>query len=581
MKKAWTILSLILTAALFLTAIPVCAGTDAAQEVYAVVELIGGAETVLDEAPGAAVLKAADRYELFVEDASVLSVDHLLAGTGRSVQATQYYSVSFTLPGTQTEVFLTGLGMQDVQEIQQQIIDSYVSGENFSLTDAGFIDTEKTFNEDEDDDLCWAASTSDMLAYTGWGAKAGFKDEDDLFEAFIGAFENDGGHPFYALAWFFNGAALSSNDSEQSAAIYDYPNSGGYLKDYSFDQFLSFNTDFTADQMDTVADRLREGCAVGVGTSVFDEGEFDNGHAMTLWGYIRDRSLPADDPARYTGIFLTDSDSDELEDADRRDAPNVMTLYAPEEYEGYYWFSFDESMEAVIIDYTVLRPYGDALPTETDPGANKDKTTRPDLSVGDIYVTDRQDVQEQKTLFETGSDVSFAFRVNNFSDQVYSGYLYPQVTLQRSDGAYLFDHHTRTYNMQSGIALRGGVVIPFLTARDLEAGDYTLTVAVNPDHSAANLPAEAYYVNNTATVTFRVRDSYLSGDFDDSGEVTIMDAALIQRRLAGYSDGFGGAAAIRADLTGTGLSILDATLVQRYLADYTVNYPVGEKKLYA
>ncbi|MBQ6413283.1 MAG: hypothetical protein IJI19_07385, partial [Ruminococcus sp.] len=69
--------------------------------------------------------------------------------------------------------------------------------------------------------------------------------------------------------------------------------------------------------------------------------------------------------------------------------------------------------------------------------------------------------------------------------------------------------------------------------------------------------------------------SYILGDADGDGEVTALDATLIQRYDAQMpvGDSFDVNA---ADVNGDGeVDILDVTLIQRYLAGMTVKYPIG------
>ena len=583
MNKLLSILCVFLTAALLLPATAFAAEGDPAPdaEVYAVVTLTDGGELVVDEAPDPVLMQEAQSYELYVEDEAVLSVDHLLSGVDEAITAPQFYSVNFTFPDTAIEVFLTGLREENVAEIQQKIIGNYAEGQSFELTDLGFIDTEKTYNEDGDDELCWAASTSNMLVYTGWAAQAGFESEDDVFEAYIDAYENAGGHQLYALSWFFNGAALSDNSGDYGARITDYPNTGRYLNDYAFDRCTTHGN-FTVNEVEHIAALLREGYAVGLGAYIYyADDDIPGGHALTLWGYVLDHSVSADDPGRYLSFFITDSDSDELEDADRRDAHNVMSVFSLYTYEGYYCFDYDAQTTAMIYDYAALAPYSEELLTESDPDASKDKTALPDLAIADLYVSDNGSTRELKTLFESGSTVSFTCQVYNYSDQIYSGYVYPYVTLTKDDGTVLVDNSRRVYDLTGGISRCGRIVIPFLSAPDLAAGDYTVTFRINPDHSADKAAPEAFYVNNTDTITFRVRDSYLLGDYDGNGEINILDATKLQRTLAGFRVDLDENAAERGDVNGDGLSILDVTVIQRYLADLSVPVPVGEKQLYA
>lgn len=71
---------------------------------------------------------------------------------------------------------------------------------------------------------------------------------------------------------------------------------------------------------------------------------------------------------------------------------------------------------------------------------------------------------------------------------------------------------------------------------------------------------------------------YLLGDADTDGDITILDATVIQRVLVGYVvNSFDEKA---ADVSMDGLDIVDATIIQRYLADMAIPYPVGEWMTY-
>ena len=67
---------------------------------------------------------------------------------------------------------------------------------------------------------------------------------------------------------------------------------------------------------------------------------------------------------------------------------------------------------------------------------------------------------------------------------------------------------------------------------------------------------------------------YISGDTDGDGEVTVIDATLIQRKLADLPVSTFRSEA--ADVSGDGLDITDATMIQRYLADYDVPFSIGK-----
>ncbi len=68
--------------------------------------------------------------------------------------------------------------------------------------------------------------------------------------------------------------------------------------------------------------------------------------------------------------------------------------------------------------------------------------------------------------------------------------------------------------------------------------------------------------------------SYVRGDADGDGEVTITDATAIQRTLAEIpTPSFDERV---ADVDGDGLNIMDATNIQRYLAGFENTYHIDE-----
>ena len=67
---------------------------------------------------------------------------------------------------------------------------------------------------------------------------------------------------------------------------------------------------------------------------------------------------------------------------------------------------------------------------------------------------------------------------------------------------------------------------------------------------------------------------YLRGDADNDGEISILDATVIQRKLVNISvQSFHEKA---ADVDGNGLDITDATLIRRYMAAMNDPYHIGE-----
>ena len=69
-------------------------------------------------------------------------------------------------------------------------------------------------------------------------------------------------------------------------------------------------------------------------------------------------------------------------------------------------------------------------------------------------------------------------------------------------------------------------------------------------------------------------ESYIRGDADGDGEVTIRDATVIQRTLADIPTASFFEKA--ADVDGDGLNIIDVTAIQRYLAGFENIHHINE-----
>ncbi len=69
-------------------------------------------------------------------------------------------------------------------------------------------------------------------------------------------------------------------------------------------------------------------------------------------------------------------------------------------------------------------------------------------------------------------------------------------------------------------------------------------------------------------------DSYITGDADGDGVVSVLDVTCVQRMLARLESADADKV-LRSDTDGNGLDIADATAIQRYLAEYD-DSPVGQ-----
>jgi hypothetical protein len=79
-------------------------------------------------------------------------------------------------------------------------------------------------------------------------------------------------------------------------------------------------------------------------------------------------------------------------------------------------------------------------------------------------------------------------------------------------------------------------------------------------------------IQSGQTVTF------IRGDADGDGSITIMDATKIQRLLAKFEEDTDGMIVLRATLSDEGFGIMDATRIQRYIALYDDPYRIGESE---
>lgn len=470
-------------------------------------------------------------YELFQGDKSLMkvSLNDIISSARNTLfsdtaQLNGYYSVRFTVSETEnTEAFLTGLSPSNLDKVQRVVILAGMSGEPFSIESLDFIDSEKTnIPNDGDDMLCWAAAASNQLQYTGWGQKAGFGSEDDLLDLFVEHFSDAAGNAqLNAFGWFFNGINLTQFRDDYfgtAAKVKDYGKSGAYLKDYSsWEVSQAYGNSSLAP-----IGCLEDGSAVSCSISAIDkDGNSLMAHAVTLWGYICDKDLKETDSRYYTALFISDSDMDMPSDENRRIAPNTIAMYhiaplAQSEENAYGWGITDyfspDVMEAygisVSIDaFTVLLPYSEDVPKETDPNASKDPFQDPDFFVSDVLISnDSQDI-EMQDLFAKGDRLYCMPFFENISDESYSGDLCYTVSVKDNAGKEVFEKTIKTDSVSVpaySVNLSGDLraELPYIyemekaeiETSEWEPGIYHVSVTVNPEKSAK----EAYYYNNTA-----------------------------------------------------------------------------------
>ena len=603
MKKT-TLRSLcMMLAAMLLLSFPVSAAdNDPADELSAQAVLSDGTEQPVDEIPDYSALadEDIDAYQLTMDGEVVFTVEETPQPELTGNIPTPVYSVEFILPETAKTVFLSGLTEDNAAAVQAQIEESYNDGVYFDITGFDFIDAEKTGTEDDDDELCWAAAAANILTASGWAQQAGFNSEDDLFELFVESFTPAGGNTLSGIAWFFNKMdilrAFGSTDTDGSL-VRNFPNTGGYLTDYAYEQVAhtaDVNSRFD-DGMAEMLRKLREGSPVNMNISVVrptsDYYINTNGHAQTLWGYVIDNDYPETAREHYNMIFLTDSDSDKRY-AERRESPEKLQAYPLSTFTGtarqyvtttsYKNAKFDSmcfelknsgGSIGVINDYTAILPYSADIPKETDAAATRNKATDIDLVSG-IFMTDSMYNYDNKYAFEAGTDIYYHPTVYNYSNIAFYGNavtLYMHV--ENSEGDVILDQ-SYPYTPSANDAITVGTSVSFgILLQDLEIGHYTAALTLS-----TNVP-EAYYYNNSSVYEFDVCDTYLIGDANGDGEISIYDVTKIQRLLAQLEEDPDGMISRRGSLTGGEVNIFDATMIQRKVAHYDDGKNIGEKAL--
>lgn len=431
-------------------------------------------------------------------DAAVMS--------GGAPTCTGFYKTTFSIDDTR-EIFLTGLTESTLEQVQTELTASALADRYFSLTNVDFIDAEKEFTDvaegeiASDANLCWAAASSNMLRFSGWGSEAGFRTEDDLFESFISAFTDAGGSYTYGLDWFFNGYyAMQGNDGW--AQLRAPGESGKYLSEYPADSlYQTYEISNHIDNLRPVLDALERDCAVGISIGNYLSSFRIGGHAITLWGYLHDTSASPYSKEAYPAIFISDSDSDKYDGALRRQAPNrlrVMMMdgmfdgFGADSWELDYPSTFPWRLES----FTVLEPYRAEL--EQDASGTHNKNTSADFSVQDLYVRASTFDDLELGIDTIPADQSFkigGIALNNSAVNLSSARLQIVTTITQN-GQTVWE---KTSQRPVSRFQANAYVKLSETCNSLAAGSYEATIRVT-----ASGISEAYLLNNTRSISFTV-----------------------------------------------------------------------------
>ncbi|MDR2642637.1 MAG: fibronectin type III domain-containing protein, partial [Planctomycetaceae bacterium] len=230
---------------------------------------------------------------------------------GSAIGSRKSIKANIQLEGTQF-AFIAGLSQDEYNQ--------FMGGSN-DLSIVQPYDAEKYYVDGTDLNLCWAASASNMLAYTSWGDVNGFQNEDDIFDYFRENFTDRGSNQFLGLEWFFTGDYGTMVVDLEGRPILGNPEwaqptpgSGGLYDNVTWNnhQLISgenivsvISSDISnAAALQEVKSKLDSGYAIGLGIDWLD---VNIGHAITMWGFVYDTSMTGE--SYYLSLLVCDSDN--------------------------------------------------------------------------------------------------------------------------------------------------------------------------------------------------------------------------------------------------------------------------------
>lgn len=157
---------------------------------------------------------------------------------------------------------------------------------------SGWIDVNKTWNGD--DQLCWAASASNVLAYTNWIGTPNLSTGDEIYGDFASSWTNVAGSSYDAIDWWFTGQNPHAGDTgwaQVTKPMTGFYNASLFNSNINWDYLTS--TNYENDMLSYVGDNL--------GISLLIQENVNGvryGHFITLWGI----------DTATDSIYITDSD---------------------------------------------------------------------------------------------------------------------------------------------------------------------------------------------------------------------------------------------------------------------------------
>ena len=465
---------------------------------------------------------------------------------------------SFTAEGREYSCLVTGLAETGSnseaawQQLAEDIAESFLAGKIFTLseTDAeaqydlklDLIDAEKTSKWGTDSNICWAASTADMLEYTGWN-KA--ENEDAAFQEFREEFNNRGGYQSMGISWYLNGinpyqvsfsgsGNVAYGQNLDGAAQQQHADTAGYWKDYAAAEVSEEYDESLTERLEEALDRLSEGYGVGLGSYFYRDQETTiAGHALTVFGYVREKLGEA--VAAIRALFISDSD-------DRANGTQTNASAYPDEYVMYRTACFENSnmssmqledyntsYKTVIGIVSTLAPQKTAKP-ETD--GTKDAIQDANLIPTAVRIENADGTELLDTMPGTTISVGSEFKNQSYRSLPKNATIRYMVKIFR-DGA-LVDEVEKSVKTDSFRGLRPNNSIEDSLQVTLDKnGEYNFETRIIEIITAEGEPIpEAYISDNLYCGTTRLKVSGRAGE-SQQGEETTGDS---QEQLSVHSE---------------------------------------------
>jgi PKD repeat protein len=198
---------------------------------------------------------------------------------------------------------------------------------------------------EEDDWLCWAATASNILEWTGWGlGPTGMWNTDEMLEYFMYYWNDTGGWMEGAWHWWFDGW-------DPGPPSKDVPGGGDFwTPPYNFGNYFHEERDDSL-VLSAIDNWLRDGYGVGLGIFPMTP---PGGHAITVWGI----SYSLFNSTDYHGIWVTDSDNSK---GSTPPAPNLLKYYEVE-WNGTHWYMPNYGSGWYISVVQALEPFPSTRP---------------------------------------------------------------------------------------------------------------------------------------------------------------------------------------------------------------------------